>query len=203
MNWLFTKKAYELNLIWIILYFFINETFGIIIFLFLVYFFRNPDIIVRKTKGNFIYSPSYGTIEDIQYLPNSIRISTFLSPFDVHSIYSPITGTVLNTKYIPGKFNPANLGKKTEDNERFITNIQGQTKNGQIYNIEVIQIAGVLVRRILNWTKELEFLKLHEKIGLIKFGSRVDTIIPYEIIKNIKIEPGQKISPDSELVEIF
>lgn len=169
-----------------------SKKISIIIFIFLYYFFRNP----RKTEiynRKFIYAPSYGTLENIQIIDykneKCYRISTFLGVLDPHLCYAPCDGIVINKEYFPGTFHPAYLGKKTEYNERLVTTI---TNNN--IQIDVILIAGVLVRRIKSLINTDDTVLIGKEIGLIKFGSRVDIILPINIVKRIFVKPGQKIT---------
>ena len=114
------------------------------------------------------------------------RISIFMSVFDCHVNRSPIDGEVIKTAYKPGKFLNASLDKSSENNERQSLNLQNQDG----VNIAVVQIAGLIARRIICWTKEGRQLRAGERFGMIRFGSRVDIYLP--IKTRILAIPGQR-----------
>jgi phosphatidylserine decarboxylase len=102
------------------------------------------------------------------------RVSIFMSVFDVHINRSPIGGTVRRIAYIPGKFLNADLDKASEDNERqhFLVERDDGVRIG------FTQIAGLVARRIMSFVKEGDRVQAGERIGLIRFGSRVDVFLP-------------------------
>jgi phosphatidylserine decarboxylase len=149
---------------------------------FCAYFFRDPTRITPIREG-LIISPADGKISSIQDAvpPPELalgteplpRISVFLNVFDVHINRSPMTGRVASVAYKPGKFINADLDKASEDNER----------NGLIIEtagvrIGVVQIAGLIARRIVCHVREGDMLAAGERFGLIRFGSRVDVYLP-------------------------
>ena len=103
-----------------------------------------------------------------------IRVSIFMSVFDVHINRSPIAGTVRRIQYVPGKFLNADLDKASEDNERqhFLIEREDGVRIG------FTQIAGLVARRILSFVKEGDRVEAGERVGLIRFGSRVDVYLP-------------------------
>ena len=102
------------------------------------------------------------------------RVSIFMSVFDVHINRSPIAGTVRRIQYVPGKFLNADLDKASEDNERqhFLIEREDGVRIG------FTQIAGLIARRILSFVKEGDRVETGERVGLIRFGSRVDVYLP-------------------------
>ncbi len=154
-----------------------------IITLWVVYFFRDPER-VTQTREGLVVSPADGRITAIdEVIPPAelgigteprVRISTFLSIFDVHIQRAPVAGDVKDVVYTPGLFLNAVLDKASEDNERngvVIENASGQS-------IAVVQIAGLIARRILCFVSEGARLGVGERYGLIRFGSRVDVYLP-------------------------
>ncbi len=152
---------------------------GIILTVWCAYFFRNPDR-VTPTDINSIFSPADGQIsfiglvdspEEFTFSPDKqlIRISVFMSVFDCHVNRSPIQGEVTRIHYVKGLFINADLDKASENNERNLM----QIRNEKI-EIGVVQIAGLVARRILCWSKENDVLHAGERFGLIRFGSRLD-----------------------------
>lgn len=154
-----------------------------IITLWVVYFFRDPER-VTQTRDGLVVAPADGRITAIEeVLPPKelglgdeplVRVSTFLSIFDVHIQRSPIAGDVREVAYTPGLFLNAVLDKASEDNER--NGIVIEEAGG--HSIGVVQIAGLIARRILCFTKVGDSLGIGERYGLIRFGSRVDVYLP-------------------------
>ena len=150
-------------------------------------FFRDP---IRTTpRGEkLIVAPADGLITMIVKVPpppelrgtdgladgEYTRVSIFMSVFDVHINRSPITGRVKKVVYVPGKFVNADLDKASEDNERQHLLVEGA--NG--LRIGFTQIAGLVARRILSFVKEGDQVEAGERVGLIRFGSRVDVYLP-------------------------
>ena len=148
-------------------------------------FFRDP---IRTTPrgDNLIIAPADGLITMITRVPppreladtlaegEYTRVSIFMSVFDVHINRSPIAGRVAKVAYIPGRFVNADLDKASEDNER--QHIVVETSSGT--RIGFTQIAGLVARRILTFVKEGDQLDAGERVGLIRFGSRVDVYLP-------------------------
>ncbi len=150
-------------------------------------FFRDP---VRTTpRGDtLIVAPADGLITMIARVPpprelagpdglpdgEYTRVSIFMSVFDVHINRSPVAGRVRKVAYIPGKFLNADLDKASEDNER--QHILVDSANGA--RIGFTQIAGLVARRILTFVREGDEVAGGERVGLIRFGSRVDVFLP-------------------------
>ena len=103
-----------------------------------------------------------------------VRVSIFMSVFDVHINRSPVTGTILKVVYIAGKFLNADLDKASEDNERQHILVEGE--DGTL--VAFTQIAGLVARRIVPWIKAGDRVIAGQRIGLIRFGSRVDVYLP-------------------------
>jgi phosphatidylserine decarboxylase len=149
--------------------------------LFTVWFFRDP---VRSLPAgeNIVVAPGEGRVVDIREVnePSFLRstarrISIFLSVFDVHVQRAPVTGTVEHREYKPGKYAVAWLEKASQDNEQASLGIT--TPQGRVL---VRQIAGLVARRIVTDPSEGERVQRGERIGLIRFGSRVDLFLPLE-----------------------
>ena len=147
-------------------------------------FFRDP---VRTTPRDprLVVSPADGLITAISKVPTPpelaadlegefTRVSIFMSVFDVHINRAPISGRVLKMAYVPGKFVNADLDKASEDNERqhFLVEREDGTR------IAFTQIAGLVARRILAFVAEGDRVAAGERVGLIRFGSRVDVYLP-------------------------
>ena len=154
-----------------------------VITLWVVYFFRDPER-VTQTREGLVVAPADGKITGVEeVLPPKelglgdepvVRISTFLSIFDVHIQRAPIAGDIKEVVYTPGLFVNAVLDKASEDNERNGIVIEDRQGN----KIGCVQIAGLIARRILCFVKEGEGIGVGERYGLIRFGSRVDVYLP-------------------------
>ncbi len=150
-------------------------------------FFRDPIRTVPQ-GDNLIIAPADGMVTLIQTVmpPREmagedglgsdpmVRVSIFMSVFDVHINRTPITGTIKNVVYIAGKFLNADLDKASEDNER--QHILVEDRNGM--RIGFTQIAGLVARRIVPFVKPGDLVVAGQRVGLIRFGSRVDVYLP-------------------------
>jgi phosphatidylserine decarboxylase len=155
---------------------------GTVATLWCAYFFRDPPR-VTPVRDGIVVAPADGRISQItNALPPSElglsdrplpRISIFMSVFDCHVNRSPVSGRVERVVYRPGKFLSADLDKASEDNERnaFVIASPG-------FRIGVIQIAGLVARRIVPFSREGDLVAAGQRIGMIRFGSRVDVYLP-------------------------
>ena len=149
----------------------------------IVYFFRDPAR-VTPVRDGLVVSAADGRISSIDKVrpppelglgpEERIRVSTFLSVFDVHINRAPVTGRIVRSVYIPGAFLNAALDKASEENERRALVIE--TPSGS--EIGVVQIAGLIARRIVTFSREGESVAAGQRFGLIRFGSRVDVFLP-------------------------
>jgi phosphatidylserine decarboxylase len=140
--------------------------------LFVTFFFRDP-VRIFTGKEQEIASPADGKVVWIRNENGLEAISIFLSIFDVHINRAPTTGKISNIEYHKGKFLIAYDEKASVENER---NSITMDHNGQM--VRFVQIAGLVARRIVCWRKTGDLLSVGDKIGLIKFGSRVDVFLP-------------------------
>ncbi len=155
---------------------------GLILTLWICYFFRDPPRVTPMAEG-LIISPADGRVSMIvkavpppeMKLPREAmtRISVFMNVFNCHVNRAPMAGQVKQIHYTPGLFLNAELDKASEDNERNALVIEG---NG--IEIGVVQIAGLVARRIVGFVKEGDELMVGERFGLIRFGSRLDIYLP-------------------------
>jgi phosphatidylserine decarboxylase len=150
-------------------------------------FFRDP-VRVTPSGDGLIISPADGLVSMIQRMPVPrelagpnglgevplVRVSVFMSVFDVHINRTPIAGTVKQVVYISGKFLNAELDKASEDNERQHLVVEG--RDGR--RVGFTQIAGLLARRIVPFVKPGDMVAAGQRIGLIRFGSRLDVYLP-------------------------
>ncbi|MGQ0485576.1 MAG: phosphatidylserine decarboxylase [Hyphomicrobiales bacterium] len=147
------------------------------------YFFRDPER-VTPVRDGLVISPADGRISMIEDVPPPpeldlarepvTRISVFMNVFDVHVNRAPVDGTLRRIAYVPGAFVNAELDKASEDNERQAVTIE--MADGRA--VGVVQIAGLLARRIVKFVGECEHLAAGQRFGLIRFGSRVDVYLP-------------------------
>jgi phosphatidylserine decarboxylase len=168
---------------------------GVILTLWCVYFFRDPERVIPEKK-NIIISPADGKIlfAGPSKAPENLsdnkqrdlnKVSIFMNIFNVHVNRIPISGKVIWLKYVPGTFLNASLDKSSEDNERMIVKIE-VSKGIFIY---VVQIAGLIARRIKCDLTENESVTIGQRYGLIRFGSRVDVYFPKDF--NVLVNKGQ------------
>ena len=150
-------------------------------FLFL-FFFRD----VKRHIGEGIISPVDGKIMEIEG-----RISIFMSIFDMHVNLMPYDGKIVKMKYVKGKHIPAY--RKVNENERMEIEI-----DSDIGKMKLVMIAGIFARRIVSYVKEGEYIKKGEKIGIIRFGSRIELYLPKHcktiVKKGEKIKAGETIA---------
>lgn len=149
----------------------------------IVYFFRDPARVTPMRDG-LVISAADGKISSIDKVrpppelalgpQERVRISTFLSVFDVHIQRAPVSGRIVRSVYIPGAFLNAALDKASEENERRAIVIE-MPGGGEI---GVVQIAGLVARRIVTFSREGDSLAAGQRYGLIRFGSRVDIFLP-------------------------
>lgn len=164
-----------------------------IISIFVVQFFRDPSRNIPQ-DSDIILSPADGRIISIEHIQDvyqnvpAIKISVFMNVFNVHSNRSPADGEVVNVQYFPGKFINADFDKASTENERnaVVLKLDSGVK------ITFVQIAGLIARRILCYTKVGDRLSRGQRYGFIRFGSRVDVYIPVDSVILVKI--GQKVS---------
>ena len=156
---------------------------GVVATAWCAYFFRDPER-VTPLRAGLVISPADGRISSIEKVipppeldlerEPTTRISVFMNVFDVHVNRSPLEAKIAKINYIPGVFLNAELDKASEDNERqaFTLELADGGKLG------VVQIAGLIARRIVKFVAEGERLTAGQRIGLIRFGSRVDVYLP-------------------------
>lgn len=148
------------------------------------YFFRDPDRVTPDRPGLIVSAADgkvAGVVESVA-APRELalgttpltRVSVFLSVLDVHIVRAPVGGKIIHSAYVPGAFLNAELDKASEENERQALVIE--TKTGA--RIGVILIAGLVARRIVTFTTDGASVEAGERIGLIRFGSRVDLYLP-------------------------
>ena len=169
-------------------------TIGLLLTVWVYYFFRDPDRVIIE-DDDYLVSPADGEVIKVEEVdgPKEVglenkkfkKISIFMNVFDCHVNRTPCAGTVEDILYKPGKFLNASFDKASEDNERNYYKIKDTSGN----NIIVVQIAGLIARRIVCETNNGQTLSQGERIGMIRFGSRAD--VYYENYEPI-VKVGQK-----------
>ena len=157
---------------------------------FMAFFFRNPERDCPVDE-RLIISPADGRVVVVAPVEpgrsdSPTQISIFLSPMDVHINRSPIAGEIVEAVYKPGAFHVASRDIASVEHEQNVLTIRGR-----LVTIGVRQIAGVLARRVVLWKKQGDQVELGERIGLMKFSSRMDVIVPAEV--EVMVRPGDRV----------
>ena len=177
-------------------------TMGLLLTVWVYYFFRDPERIIIE-DDNYLVSPADGEVIKVEEVdgPKEVglenkrfkKISIFMNVFDCHVNRTPCAGTVEDILYKPGKFLNASLDKASEDNERNYYKIKDPHGN----EIVIVQIAGLIARRIVCEVEQGQDLKQGERIGMIRFGSRVDI---YFKNKKVLAKLGQNVVSGESLI---
>jgi phosphatidylserine decarboxylase len=163
---------------------------------FVAFFFRDPERSI-PIEPAAIVSPADGKVVNISSESDgSTRVSIFLSVFNVHINRSPIGGKVESIHYLPGKFKVAFNEQASLENEQSIWLIDDGLRK-----VKFSQIAGILARRIVSWKRPGETVEKGERVGLIRFGSRVDIFLPKDV--TIGVSLGDTVQGGSSIVGRF
>lgn len=152
-------------------------------------FFRDPERTI-PADPSLIVSPADGKV--VEVVAESLdgravrRVSIFMSPLDVHVNRSPIAGTLLSVTYRAGRFHIASQARASIENEQNVFIVRGE--RGEVV---VKQIAGLLARRIVFWKRPGETVQRGERVGLIKFGSRVDVALDLQV--QLRVHVGDRV----------
>jgi phosphatidylserine decarboxylase len=164
--------------------------------MFFLWFFRDPERVIPDSPGAVV-SPGDGKITNASIITvdgmKQARISIFLSVFDVHVNRSPVSGVVREIRYQRGKFLNAMNQTSAEQNEQNIVRVEG---DGQVVIFK--QIAGLLARRIVFYPKVGDRLERGQRVGLIKFGSRVDVLFDAAAVLQVKV--GDRVRGGSSIL---
>jgi phosphatidylserine decarboxylase len=180
---------------------------GLIATAWCVYFFRDPARTVPQREG-LVVSPADGFVQLVEpavpppelgmdALPRP-RISIFMNVLDVHVNRMPIAGTIARTAYREGKFFDASLDKASLENERMALRLS--LPDGR--DMVVVQIAGLVARRIKCWARQGEHLATGERFGMIRFGSRVDVYLP-DGVAPLVVEGQRAIAGETVLADLL
>jgi phosphatidylserine decarboxylase len=166
---------------------------------FCLWFFRDPERAI-PTEPGAIVSPGDGKVTDVSVVTANgekrQRISIFLSVFDVHVNRSPISGVIRDVRYQKGKFLNAMGAHSAEENEQNIVTVEGDGRT-----VVFKQIAGLIARRIVFDRKVGDPVARGERIGLIKFGSRVDVL--FDCDAEVKVKPGDRVRGGASLLGVL
>ncbi|MGH6860457.1 MAG: phosphatidylserine decarboxylase [Phyllobacterium sp.] len=164
---------------------------GLILTAWCVYFYRDPQR-VTPTDDSFVISPADGIVSAVgpAVPPRELglgeaemtRISVFMNVFSCHINRAPVRGRISTIVHKPGKFLNAELDKASAENER--NGLVIQSPNGEV---AVVQVAGLVARRILCWVDEDSAISIGERFGLIRFGSRVDVYLPQGFVPRVAV----------------
>jgi phosphatidylserine decarboxylase len=173
---------------------------GVLGFLFISFFFRDPDRVIPLGEGGIV-SPADGRIISVVETENSkfyenkcLKISIFMSVFNVHVNRVPHEGRIIKTEYHPGKYFSANMDKASKDNEHNAVFLE--TEKGD--RICFVQIAGLIARRIICHIQKGDVVKRGQRFGMICFGSRVDVYLPYGT--NSLVRVGDRVKAGTSLL---
>lgn len=181
--------------------FFLGDVLAILAWLVLVFvlqFFRDPPRTI-PTEANVVLSPADGRIVKIEKVRDpygerdALLISVFMNVFNVHSNRCGVDGTVTKVQYFPGVFVNADLDKASTENERnaMVLDVGGHT-------VTLVQVAGLIARRILCYAKVGDRLERGQRYGFIRFGSRVDVYLPVGAVA--RVAPGDKVSATTTIL---
>ena len=170
----------------------------VLLAVFFLWFFRDPPRSVPQGEG-IVVSPGDGKVTEAEWIEtpdgSRLRLSIFLNVFDVHVNRSPIAGVVTAVNYKKGLFLNAMRADSNVLNEQNVIVIEDE-----FHSIQMKQIAGLLARRIVCWVKPGDQLQRGQRVGLIKFGSRVDVLLPSDA--NLKVKRGQRVKGGSTILAV-
>lgn len=176
---------------------------GLILSLFVISFFRDPERFTPPA-AEAIVSPADGKvlhvekIHDETYLHQDVlKVSIFMNLFNVHVNRNPFTGTVGQVIHTPGKFYSADKDRAALLNERCATILH--TETGE--QIAYVQIAGLVARRIVNWLEPGDLVRKGDRMGLIRFGSRLDVYLPADT--EILVNAGDRVNAGESIIARF
>lgn len=171
----------------------------VVLAIFFLWFFRDPPRSVPSSPGTLV-SPADGKVTEAEWIEtpsgSRLRLSIFLNVFDVHVNRSPVEGTVTQVSYKKGLFLNAMRADSNVLNENNVVVIEGEG-----FSIQVKQVAGLLARRIVCWVKPGDTIGRGQRFGLIKFGSRVDVLMPADAVLRVRV--GDRVKGGSSVLAIL
>ncbi|MDR0733993.1 MAG: phosphatidylserine decarboxylase family protein [Dysgonamonadaceae bacterium] len=167
----------------------------------IINFFRSPNRIFVNCNQGTITAPADGTVvvveevtENEYFHDKRLQVSIFMSLFNAHVNWIPCNGKIIEYKYQPGRFMAAYLPKSSAENER--STIVIQLDNGE--KILARQIAGAMAKRIVTYAKTGDYCRINQQMGFIKFGSRVDLLLPLHA--DVKVKPDERVKGNRTLI---
>jgi phosphatidylserine decarboxylase len=183
-------------MVWLLTHSYLLLALPLLLAAFFLWFFRDPQRTIPATPGQIV-SPADGLITDAEWIETTdgsrLRISIFLNVFDVHVNRSPVSGTVKHVEFRKGEFLNAMKAESVVNNEQTLIVIDAGA-----YEVSFKQIAGLLARRIVCNLKVGDKVERGQRVGLIKFGSRVDVLLPQEA--NLKVKTGSRVRGGSSVL---
>lgn len=173
---------------------------------FLLYFFRDPER-EAPTEPGVLVAPADGRVTEIvecdqeELGGKACRVSIFLSLFDVHLNRAPCSGRVVSTTYRPGKFLNAMKGESARVNESNTIVIESDEAPG--VRVAMKQVAGVLARRIVCAVEPGSRVARGERVGMIKFGSRTDLLVPVEALRELRVDVGDRVRAGKSVIGVI
>jgi phosphatidylserine decarboxylase len=176
---------------------------GLLLALFSIWFFRNPDrtppsgtgVVVSPADGRIVYAGE--SLPGRYALVAGKKVSVFMSPFDVHVNRAPVTGRVASVRYHKGAFHVASVDKASLMNEQ--NGVAIVTPGGR--TVTYVQIAGMLARRIVCDLEEGDAVRQGQRVGMIRFGSRVDLYLPAEV--RLSVALGDRVRAGESVIGVF
>ena len=183
-------------LVWFLTHSAVLTALPLVLAAFFLWFFRDPERVIPAGPGQIV-SPGDGLVTDAEWIEtingSRLRLSIFLSVFDVHVNRSPVAGVVKLVEFRKGQFLNAMKAESVLSNEQTMIVIDGGG-----YEVSFKQIAGLLARRIVCNLKAGDRVERGQRMGLIKFGSRVDVLLPAEA--NLKVKKGMRVRGGSSVL---
>ena len=171
----------------------------VLLAVFFLWFFRDPNRPIPALPGQIV-SPADGVVTEAEWIETvsggRLRVSIFLNVFDVHVNRAPVAGTIRLVEYRPGQFVNAMNPESVLHNEQTLVLIDGGG-----YEVGFKQIAGLLARRIVTNVKAGDRVERGQRVGLIKFGSRVDVLLPAEA--NLKVRTGMRVKGGATVLAVL
>jgi phosphatidylserine decarboxylase len=187
------------TLVWLLTQSVAIASLPLLLAIFFLWFFRDPNRQIPVGPGEIV-SPADGVVTASEWIETSIgsrlRLSIFLNVFDVHVNRSPIAGTVKAVEYRKGNFMNAMKPESVLDNEQTLVVIDAGD-----YEVSYKQIAGLLARRIICTVKVGDHIQRGQRVGMIKFGSRVDVLMPADAVPRVKI--GTRVKGGATILAVL
>lgn len=167
---------------------------GFAFFIAVILFFRHPKRAVEVDEKSVLSAADGRVVAIEEVMENKyfndkrIQVSVFMSPLNVHVNWYPISGEIVHTKYVRGRYHPAYVPKSSEENERQVVVIRNESG----HEVMMVQIAGIMARRVFTNAKVGNYVFQGEEAGIIKFGSRVDLFLPVD--SEIHVELLESVS---------